>query len=166
MKQLKLEKYNEEDFPVDEGLIEFIPFDVSQRYQVLPLKKKGRLLTIAMVDPLDIGAMDAIEVLTDSEVEPVVCTEAELNHMVSTLYGAESGISSVLDGVDSDSDDESGVEVVEDDDEDVKVESLQEMAGEATIVRLVNSIFDQAIRDGASDIHVCPQQNSVQLRFR
>ena len=118
-----------------------------------------------MVDPLDINALDYIEVLTNSEVEPVVCSERELNQLISSLYGTQSGLGSIMENMEIKSQDE-GQEEDASDKEEVQVASLQDLAGEAPVVRLANSIFAQAIRDGASDVHISPQQNSVQLRFR
>ena len=62
-KQLKIQRYHPDNFPLDMDLVRTIPIDVAQKYQVAPLKRKGRLLTIAMVDPLDINALDFIEVM-------------------------------------------------------------------------------------------------------
>ncbi|MEE9912498.1 MAG: Flp pilus assembly complex ATPase component TadA [Deltaproteobacteria bacterium] len=163
--QLKIAKYHPDHYPLDIELIRFIPIEVAQKCQIAPLRKKGRLLTIAIVDPLDINTLDYIEVLTNSEVEPVVCSEREVNQLINSLYGSQSGLGSIMENMEIKSTDE-GQEEAETDKEEVQVASLQDLAGEAPVVRLVNSIFAQAIRDGASDIHISPQQNSVQLRFR
>jgi type IV pilus assembly protein PilB len=163
-RQLNIVKYHPEHYPLDFDLIRYIPIDVAQKYQVAPLRKKGRLLTVASVDPLDINALDYIEVLTNSEVEPVVCSERELNQLISSLYGAQSGLGSILENIEIDSGEDQ--EEVAPDKEEVQVASLQDMAGEAPVVRLANSIFAQAVRDGASDVHISPQQNTVQMRFR
>lgn len=163
--QLKIQKYHPENFPLDITLVRQIPIETAQKYQIAPLKKKGRLLTIAMVDPLDINAMDTIEVLTNSEVEPVVCSEREVNQLINSLYGMQSGLGSVVDNIEIDLDPEEQSEEVANK-EEVQVASLQDMAGEAPVIRLVNSIFSQAVRDGASDVHISPQHDSVQLRFR
>jgi type IV pilus assembly protein PilB len=163
-KQLKIQRYHPENFPLDMSLSITIPFDIAQKYQVAPLKKKGRLLSIAMVDPLDIYAMDSIEIISNAEVEPVVCSERELNQLINSIYGSQSGMGSLMETMDIES---SHVEEEDvQDKEEVFVGSLKDMAGEAPVVRLANSIFTQAIRDGASDIHISPQQNNVQLRFR
>lgn len=160
-KQLKIEKYHPHKYSVDEGLSDIIPFEAAQKHHLVPLKKSGRLLTIAMVDPLDITALDSIESMADVEVEPVVCTEREMNQLINSVYGTQSGISGTLEDIDTGDEQASKEEDV-----DVQVVSLEEMAGEADVVRLVNSIFDQAIREGVSDIHICPQRKSVHLRFR
>lgn len=163
--QLKIEKYHPEHYPVSTELIQVIPFDVAQKHQSVPLRKKGRLLTVAMIDPLDINALDSIEVMTNSEVEPVVCTASELNQLLNAVYGLEVGFGNTLNGSDVAS--ETAVEKMEEQaEEDIQVKSLQDIAGEVPVVRLVNSIFAQAVRSGASDVHISPQQNTVQLRFR
>lgn len=163
--QLKIQKYHPEKFPLDVSLVRHIPIEIAQKYQLAPLKKKGRLLTIAMVDPLDINAMDTIEVLTNSEVEPVVCSEREVNQIINGLYGMQSGLSSVVDKIEIDLEPEEQKEEEKSKD-DVQIASLQDMAGEAPVIRLVNSIFSQAVRDGVSDVHISPQSDTVQLRFR
>jgi type IV pilus assembly protein PilB len=163
--QLKIDKYYPDKYPVDVDLARLIPIATAQKYLLAPLRKKGRLLTIALTDPLDINILDTIEVMTDSEVEPVVCTEREVNMLINSIYGAQSKIGDVLESmkIDSRVDDELDAEPAAD---DIKVASLQEMAGEAPVVRLVNSIFAQGVREGASDIHLSPQKENIQIRFR
>jgi type IV pilus assembly protein PilB len=163
-KQLKIQRYHPDNFPLDVDLVRNIPIDVAQKYQIAPLKRKGRLLTIAMVDPLDINASDFIEVMTNAEVEPVVCSEREFNQLINSLYGSQSGLGGIMENMEIESSDAQSEEAP--DKEEVQIASLHDMAGEAPVVRLANSIFAQAIRDGASDIHISPQQNSVSLRFR
>lgn len=163
--QLKIQKYHPDDFPLDINLVHLVPIEIAQKYLVAPLKKKGRLLTIAIVDPLDINTLDTIEVITNAEVEPVVCSEREVNSIINSLYGLQSGLGGIMENmeIDSQSDPQSEESPAK---EEVQITSLQDMAGEAPVIRLANSIFAQAVKDGASDIHISPQQNNVQLRFR
>ena len=161
--QLKIEKYHPDKYPLDLSLTQVIPLEHAQKYQIAPLKKKGRLLTICTTDPLDINALDAIEMLTNYEVEPSVGTEREVVQLISSLYGIQSGVGSMLETMEIDLTAETEKE---DEQVDVQVASLQDMAGEAPVIRLVNTIFGQAVREGASDIHISPQQNNVQVRFR
>jgi len=163
-RQLKVAKYRPDKYPVDLGLSKIIPADIAQKYQVVPLRKKGQLLVIAMTDPLDIKAMDTIEVLANTEVEPVICTEQELNQMFGSLYGAYSDLDGVLESIeqvqyDTDTEIETTIE-------DVEVSSLHDMAEEVPVVRLVNSILSQAVREKASDVHISPEKDYVQVRFR
>ena len=163
--QLRLERWHPDKYPIDIDLARLLPLEMAQKYQVAPLKRKGRLLTIAMTDPLEISVLDSIEVLTNMEVEPVVCTERELNQLINSIYGMQSPIGDTIESMEIDTRPDAE-EAVEQAAEDVHVSSLHEMAEEAPVVRLVNSIFAQAVREGASDIHISPQQNTIQVRFR
>jgi len=130
---------------------------------VVPLKLKGKLLTVAIVDPLDIQILDSLEKLTDLEVEPVICTEVEINQLINSMYGMQSDLGNIMGTMEIES---RGEDEEPENKEEIQIASLQDMAGEALIIRLTNSIFAQAVRDNASDIHISPQQNTVQLRYR
>jgi type IV pilus assembly protein PilB len=112
---------------------------------------------------MDLRGLDAIEAYTNKEVEPIICTEQELNQLLDGMYGAVTGLDAVLESVDkfmldsAPGDTETG---------DLEVSSLEGMAEEAPVVRLVNSILSQAVREGASDIHMSPEKDRVQVRFR
>lgn len=167
-KQLQISKYQPDDYPIDIELSKVIPLELAQRYQAAPLKKTKFLLTLGMTDPMDINALDAIEVYTNTEVETVICTYQEFNHLIGSIYGTYSGIDGVLEGMQ-----EMQIEREDEQEEDVRqsiqdieVSSLQDMAAEAPVVRLVNSILSQAVREGASDVHISPEKDYVQVRFR
>ena len=163
-RQMKINKYHPDQFPIDLGLSGVIPYDLAQKHQVAPLLKKGRLLTIAMIDPLDINALDSIEAHTNCETEPVVCTETELANLHRSIYTSQSGMEGVVEGMEVE---EFAFEREEDQTEDLQVEAIQSMAvNTPVVIRLVNSIFVNAIQERASDIHISPQQNGVQVRFR
>ena len=164
--QLKVEKYHQDAYPLDDSLASMIPFEIAQKHQVVPLNKSCRLLSLAMVDPMDIKALDSIEGLIDTEVEPVICTESEISQLINNMYSPRSRIGSgVLENEESDTETvDNEIEGENGRDEDVQV--TEEMADEPTVVRLVNRILDQAVREGASDIHISPQKDSIQLRFR
>jgi type IV pilus assembly protein PilB len=162
--QLKLEKYRPDKHIIDMEVARLIPADISHKYGVAPLQKNGMLITVAMTDPLDINALDAIEVFTNCEVEAVICTEQQLNLLHTTLFGTYAGIGGVLEELEDvqiDKGPEKSAAL-----EDVEVSSLQGMAEEAPVVRLVNSILSQGVREGASDIHISPEKDHVQIRFR
>ncbi len=163
--QLRLEKYRPDKYTIDVDLANLLPADIAHKYQAAPLHKSGLLLTIAMMDPLDINALDAIEVYTNCEVEAIICTEQQLNQLLNSLYGSYAGIGGVLEDMEEMEIDKTAEEKTSTT-EDVEVSSLQGMAEEAPVVRLVNSILSQGVREGASDIHVSPEKESVQVRFR
>jgi type IV pilus assembly protein PilB len=159
--QLRIEKYRPDKFAVDFELKQLIPAEIAHRYQVVPLKRKDALLMVATTDPLDINGLDAIEHHVGCEVEPVICTERNLDHLLNSLYGSFGGIGGVL----------KDLEIRQEDDktsatEEIETHSLQTMAKEAPVVALVNSIISQAIRDNASDVHISPQKKYLRVRFR
>jgi len=162
-KQLKMRKYQPEKYPIDMNLSKVVAVDIAQKYHLVPISKSRHLLTIAMADPMDIKALDAIEVLTNTEVEAVMCTDQELNHLIGSLYGTYSGIGGVLEDMEYERAEDTERALLT---EDVEVGSLQDMAEEAPVVRLVNSILSQAVREGASDVHISPEREFVQVRFR
>ncbi len=165
-RQLKLGKYNPEKYPVDTKLANIIPSESAQQYQVAPLKKTEFLLTIAMLDPMDINALDSIEVLSNTEVEAVICTEQEWNQLIRTIYGTMSGIGSTEEEMQAIKDAEDTHAEADLTTDDLEVGSLIDMAEGAPVVRLANSILSRAIREGASDIHISPEKEEIQLRFR
>ncbi len=167
-KQLKLRIYRQQDFEIDTELSKVIPVELSKKYHIVPLSKVGSLLTIATNDPLDINAIDAIEIHTNCEVEIVLCSEQEISSLITTIYGAYSAIDQVLENIPTEDmeiglgeEATGGVKA-----EEVEAASLQNMVEQAPVIRLVNSILSQAVREGVSDIHISPENKYVQIRFR
>jgi len=162
--QLGIARYQSDKYPIAEDISSVLAFNAAQKHKLVPIKKTGRTLTVAMTDPLNIVALDAVEALTNCEIDPILCKESELNDLIKAVYGSETSVSGILDDIKAV--DKGLSTFVQKDEEDVQVSSLEDMAGEPAVVRLVNSIFEQALRDGASDVHVCPKQDELQLRFR
>jgi len=163
-RQLRIRKYHPDMYSSGNKPEPLLTIDDAQKYRLAPLNREGRLLTVAMTDPMDIAAIDFIESKANCEVEVVICTEREFNQLLSGIYGIQSGISGILGVLDI----EAKIVAEEEDlaSQDIQLAYLQDMAGEAPVIRIVNSIFLQAIREGASDIHISPQQNTIQMRFR
>ena len=163
-RQLKLEKYRPAEFPLDMTLSKVLPADLAHRCQAVPLKKAEMLLTVAMTDPQNIRAIDAIEQHVKTEVEIILCTEQHLNHLISSIYGSFAGMGEIIDEMGKMEIDKE--EEKTDQTENIEMGSLKDMAHEAPVVALVNSIVSQAIRDGASDVHISPQKKRIRVRFR
>ncbi len=163
--QVKIQKYSPNEFPTTTALSKHIDIDTANKYQTAPIAQKGGMLTVAMIDPLDITALDNIEILTDMEVEPVICTEQDFKLLISTIYGTYAGKDGMMENIQE----MEGMDVVEEDAasaEDSSLTSLQDMAEEAPVIRLVNSILTQAVQEGASDIHISPEKDKIEIRFR
>ena len=163
--QLAVTRYKAEAYPMDLELAQLLPLELAQRYSVVPLRRRNHLLELGMCDPTDIDAYDTVEQSTHCEVEPVICTVRELNQITSGMYGSFAGLGQMME---TESDSLATTEAVRDlsDAEDVEVGSLVDMAEDAPVVRMVNWIIAQAVREGASDIHISPEANYIQLRFR
>ena len=163
-KQLQVEKYKAKNFPVQLELSKLFSIEDANKYQAAPLSKKGSLIKVAMTDPMDINALDSLEVITNSEVEPVICTEQELITLLNSIYGRQMASRDEFLGE---------MEAIPDQDSeiatptsDVELSSLQDLAEDAPVIRLVNSILAQAVRENASDVHISPEKDHVQVRFR
>jgi len=159
-RQLKVDRYEPERYPITMELAALVHVDIAQRHRIVPLSRQGGVLIIGMSDPTDIDAIDTVEQLTHCEVMPVICTAREINQLTNSLYGSFAGLGNVLDSLNGQ------VKPVANMAEDLEVGSLLNMAEGAPVVRMVNWIIAQAVREGASDIHISPESNYVQLRFR
>lgn len=162
--QLRLDVYRPARHSVDLELAEIVPFDLAKEYQLAPLEIDDHLLRIAMTDPLDIHAVDALENHTRKEVEAVICTEQHLTQLHKILYGPYSNIGDAIQDVGELQIGE-GPDTAEDT-KDVDLGILQGMAEKAPVVILANSIIYQAVLEGASDVHISPQKDFIRLRFR
>ena len=149
------------DFDVDDEVIKLVPKNIAEKHQVLPVNRAGSSLIVAMSDPSNIFAIDEIKFHTGYNVEPVVASEVAIKEAIEHYY-AEKGPSydELMQGFD-----DSDVSIVEaQDGEDVV--DLEKSAGEAPVVKLVNLILLDAIKKGASDIHVEPYEKDFRVRFR
>jgi type IV pilus assembly protein PilB len=149
------------DFDVDADVIKLVPRSIAEKHQVVPVNRAGSSLIIAMSDPSNIFAIDEIKFQTGYNVEPVVASEQAIREAIERYY-AEKGPSyeELMQGFDDT--DVSIVEAGEGED----IVDLEKSAGEAPVVKLVNLILLDAIKKGASDIHVEPYEKDFRVRFR
>jgi type IV pilus assembly protein PilB len=153
-------------YEVDPAVIKLIPQDTAVRYQIVPLSRVGSTLTIAMIDPTNVFAMDDIKFMTGFNVEPVVASETSVNEAIAKFYGeVESGeeLSKVMK--DLGAEDGGDVELAAEEQE-LDLAALEKAADEAPIIKLVNLILTDAVKRGASDIHVEPYEKELRVRFR
>jgi type IV pilus assembly protein PilB len=152
-------------YEVDPSVIKLIPQETAVRYQIVPLSRVGSTLTIAMTDPTNVFAMDDIKFMTGFNVEPVVASESAISEAIAKFYGAvESG--EELDKVMKDlAGDDAALELAQEE-ADMDLASLEKAAEEAPIIKLVNLILTDAVKRGASDIHVEPYEKELRVRFR
>ncbi len=152
-------------FEIDEAIIRLIPADVARKYQFIPVSKTGATLTVAMSDPTNVFAMDDITFITGYRVEPVVASEEALREAIDKYYGTTHALELKKVMEDLSTVEEASLEVLEEE-ENLDVTDLEASADEAPVVRLVNLILTDALKRGASDIHVEPYEKSYRVRFR
>ncbi len=163
--QTNIKIYDPVKYTADPDISKIMEVETVSKFKAIPLYKKGDVLTIAMVDPLDIMAIDYIEILTDSEVETMICTEQNFNYLISNTFGAYAGEDNLMQQVQ----DIQEMDVVEEEDiyqNEMIESSLHDMAEEAPVIKLVNSILSQAVREAATDVHISPEKEYSEIRFR
>jgi len=146
---------------VDHEIVKLIPEDVAQKYQVIPVSRTGSTLVVAMADPSNIFAIDDIKFLTGYNVEPLVASDSAVKNAIEKFYeSTDMGLEGVLTEFD-----EGEMEVIKDE-EEVDLSDLKKAVEDAPVVKLVNLILTDAIKRGASDIHIEPYEKSFRVRYR
>jgi type IV pilus assembly protein PilB len=151
-------------FEIDPAVVKLIPFETAKRYQILPLSRVGASLTIAMVDPTNVFAMDDIKFMTGFNIEPVVASESSINEGIEKAYGTnnQEELETVMQSMtDLDADVE-----LQSEEQEMELADLERAADEAPIVKLVNLVLTDAVKRGASDIHMEPYEKEFRVRFR
>src|SRR6202050_1026778 len=144
-------------YEVDPTVIKLIPQDTAVRYQLVPLSRVGSTLTIAMTDPTNVFAMDDIKFMTGFNVEPVVASETAISEAINKFYGAAESVEE-LDKVMKDLAGEDAALELAAEESELDLASLEKAAEEAPIIKLVNLILTDAVKRGASDIHIEPYE--------
>ncbi|MBI4915442.1 MAG: type IV-A pilus assembly ATPase PilB [Acidobacteria bacterium] len=163
--QFGVPSINLRHFEIDESVAKIIPADLARKYNVIPVNKTGATLTVAMADPTNIFAMDEITFMTGYRVEPVVSSEEAIREAIDRYYGSsrEMELKKVME--DLATVDEAALEVL-DEEEELDINKLEAASEEAPVVRLVNIVLTDAIKRGASDIHVEPYEKNFRVRYR
>jgi type IV pilus assembly protein PilB len=153
-------------FEIDPAVVKLIPFETAKRYQILPLSRVGASLTIAMVDPTNVFAMDDIKFMTGFNIEPVVASESSIVEGIDKAYGTskEEELEQVMQGL-NDAGEGTDIEV-QNEEQELELRELEKAADEAPIVKLVNLVLTDAVKRGASDIHMEPYEKEFRVRFR
>jgi type IV pilus assembly protein PilB len=151
-------------FEIDGSVVKLVPEETAKRYQILPLSRVGASLTIAMVDPTNVFAMDDIKFMTGFNIEPVVASESAIMDAIDKAYGGSSQSENV-DELLASMGDEADVEL-QAEQEELDLSELEKSADEAPIVKLVNIVLSDAVKRGASDIHIEPYEKEYRVRFR
>jgi type IV pilus assembly protein PilB len=162
-KQYSVPSINLADFEIDGEVLKLLPKEVVTRHQVVPVNRTGNTLIVAMADPSNIYAVDDIKFITGFKIDVVVASEQAIAEAISKYYTAAVSFDEVMiDFVEEDEE----FEFDQDVEEDMNVLDLEKSAGDAPVVKLVNLVLLDAIRKGASDIHVEPYEKQLRIRYR
>ena len=144
------------EYPIDRSAVALVPAGMCRRHRVLPIHQQGEMLTLAMVNPDDVFALDDVRASTRMRIVPVVAEEHDLESAIERFHRADSEIGELTNVLEE-----------ENKDDDLGALAMREAdADDAPIVRFVNLVIAQAIQDNASDIHIEPGEREMRVRYR
>lgn len=150
------------NFEIDPEVIKQIPSEVAQKYMLIPLNRNGSTLTVAMVDPSNVFAIDDVKFMTGYHVEPVVASESSIKEAINRYYDSSDMLQTVMQDIQE----EVNIDIIEDIEEDINVGEIKQAVEDAPVVKLVNLILAEAIKKGASDVHIEPYEKDFRVRYR
>jgi len=149
-------------FEVDPKILKMVPGDFALKHILLPLKREGRTLTVAMADPTNTGVLDDLKFITRYDLFPVIAGEYTLRNLLEKHYeSSDQQLQTLLKDMEDMGD--TDVEVVEDMEEEA---ATQAQINDAPVVKLINGILTDAVKRGASDIHIEPFEHEIRVRYR
>ncbi|MBA7652809.1 hypothetical protein ES703_60648 [subsurface metagenome] len=157
--QMEIPPINLDNYLIDPQIIDLVPQALARRYILIPVFKSEDTLTVAMADPLNVFAIDDLQVRTKCKVAPAVASEADILKAIDQYYGISESMEEVIKEAS-----EEKFKTVEA--EEVDLDKIEALAEEMPIIKLVNLIIMQAIKDRASDIHIEPERDKLRTRYR
>jgi len=155
--QLGYDMINLRDVAIEQSVLDLISVEILKKYVMIPIgysPEEANVLLVAMSDPMDMAAMDDINIITNLQVEPVVTTHKSIMMAIDKYYGQKDVISKLDEYT-------KGKEVIEEEED-----MYNEDVNNSPIVQLVKSMIEQAVRQRASDIHIEPMEHQVRVRYR
>jgi type IV pilus assembly protein PilB len=152
---------------IDEKVVHLIPSNVAIKYELIPISRTGKMLTVAMVNPDDIFAIEDIKFSTGFEIQPVIASETAIRTALEKYYEGQDLLQRVEKEIQESEEDE--VEIVGAEEDEVEEEEMSDLASQidsGPIVKLVNTIISRGADAGASDVHIEPYDKELRVRFR
>ncbi|HZX11130.1 MAG TPA: type IV-A pilus assembly ATPase PilB [Acidobacteriota bacterium] len=165
-RQLGYPYINLDQFEVYPDVINLIPVEIAQKYLIMPIHRIRSFLTLAMVDPTDLDVIEDIRFRTGLSIQPVIASESGIVNAIEKYYGSSDSLKvrQIVDEIEQA--ENTSVNVIEEEDEDYDIEELTKSTEEAPIITLVNTVFIDSIKKGASDIHFEPYEKAFRVRYR
>jgi type II secretory ATPase GspE/PulE/Tfp pilus assembly ATPase PilB-like protein/FixJ family two-component response regulator len=154
------------EFSVPEGLTALIPREVCDKNILVPLKKADNGLIVAMADPTDFNKLDDLKFITGLTIQPVLAAQQEIIEKIKVLYGEDDDLEHALSDIDLDDPTENIEVIIEEDEEHDDLDELLKAKDQPPAIRVVNAIISDALRHGASDVHIEPKLKFTMVRYR
>ena len=165
-KKLGINRVYPNEFNVPEGLSDLIPKEICQNNTLVPLKQMDQKLFVAMADPTDFAKVDDLSFITGLAIQPVLATTTEIEAKLAEIYGEEDAACETIAEFDI-ADPTENIEIfIDDEEEESDLEELIHAKDKPPAIRIVNAIISDALRHGASDIHIEPKTKHVMVRYR
>ncbi|MFA5060359.1 MAG: ATPase, T2SS/T4P/T4SS family [Candidatus Omnitrophota bacterium] len=162
VKELNIPPINLAKYKIDPGLQQVIPERISRQYHVIPISELGHTITIAVSDPFNIFAIDDLKSITGRDIDVTISTETEILQAIDNFYGTKKdvNVADVTKDITAD-----GLEVIGEQQSESAEVSLEE-SEQAPIVKMVDLVIKEALRQRASDIHIEPTPDNMRVRYR
>lgn len=153
-------------FEVYPDVINLIPADIAKKNMIMPIHRIRSFLTMAMVDPTDLDIIENVRFRTSLSIQPVIASESGITDAINKYYGSSDAlkVKEIIDEIEQAED--GSVNVIEETEEEYSIEELVHSTEEAPVITLVNTIFVDAIKKGASDVHFEAYEKSFRVRYR
>lgn len=148
----------------DGDVLKLLPEKTCRQYIAVPLFKVEGVLTVAMADPFDVFAIDDLEAIAKSKIEVVLSSKDEITSTIDQFYRIQEPLEEIVKGMAQEQED---LEIINEDAQaEIKDDETASAAMDAPIIRLVNTMITEAIKDRASDIHIEPDEEKLRIRYR
>ncbi len=158
--QYRVPTINLDEYEIDPDIRKLVQREHCERHRIIPVSRSGNSLIVAMADPTNLNAIDDLKFLTGYNIEPVVASETAISASIERHYSAGPSYEEVMAGFDENEIEFTG------DDEEINLMELERASEDAPVVRLVNMVLLNAIKQGASDIHIEPYEKNLRVRYR
>src|ERR1700689_4837718 len=158
--QYRVPTVNLEEYEIDPEILKLVQKEPCERHKVVPVSRTGNSLIVGMADPTNLNAIDDLKFLTGYNIEPVIASETAIHNAIEKYYNAGPWYDEGMPGFE-----EKEIEFADGED-DVNLMELDKASEDAPVVRLVNMMLLNAIKKGASDIHIEPYEKKLRVRYR
>jgi type IV pilus assembly protein PilB len=163
-RQYKMPAVDLSKFQVDPKIAKLIPGEMALKNLVLPLKRDGRTLTVAMADPTNMGVIEDLKFITRYDIFPVIAGEFTIRNTLEKIFeSTEAQLGNLLKSIEAEDEE---VEIVEEKEEEMSAAALAAAVDDAPVVKLLNGMLTDAVKRGASDIHFECFEHEIRVRYR